>query len=213
MEEKEDILEREIINAIRARGLKEAMQRWEEEDKLAQQKKSKRWKKTVIALLTPVAIAAMLAGVVFLTPASWQRYAYRQAREYAYRIFPNRPAQRPANTTFNPEEWYALAEPSLVSVATRYPEYTPGGSNSLVYEAVEDMRLRNFHIALSTLQYAEEELSEDDPHYQTISEDIDYLSALCEYMLGNTKKATKALKAIAAGNGIHQADAKKLLTR
>jgi len=211
--EEKDPLEQEIINAIRARGLKEAMQKWDEEDRKAIKRSKRRWKAAVISILSPVAVAAVLAGVVFLGPASWQRQAYRTARHYAHSIFPPQQTGSTNSNAVDLNQWYAMADASLTVISGHYTEFTPGGCNSLVYEAVDQMRMRNFHIALGDLNDAEEELSEDDPNYDIIMDDIEYLTALCEYMLGNTKKATKQLKAIAAGNGIHKADAKKMLKK
>ena len=69
----EEMLEQDIIRAIRARGLREQMQEWESE---AKPKQIIRPLKTrMLRVLTPIAVAAMLIGVIVtVVPASTWRY-------------------------------------------------------------------------------------------------------------------------------------------
>lgn len=204
-------LERDIINAVRARGLKEQMQTWEEEAK-----KGSEQKQTIIHLrpftkrvIIPLAAAAMLCGLIWtVVPASTWRYGYRQLqREYA-RLTRKDPASQQQNTN---DVLLALAAPSIAEIGERTQNQQALGHNDLLAEAVAEMQLGHYRIAQGLLEDAAGNLSDDDPLYAQTADDADYLSALCSLGRGQRSTAKRKLQAIAASNSRHRSQAADLL--
>ena len=201
----EEMLEQDIIRAIRARGLREQMQEWESEAKPKQTIRPL-WPR-VMKVLTPIAVAAMLIGVVVtVVPASTWRYGYRQVqREYA-RLFHKQPAYQNSS-----EVLMALAEQSINEVGERSNSSYALGHDDLVYEAVMEMNSGHYRAAQSILDDVQSTTSESNPRYAEIMDDVDYLNALCELGRGHRAKACRQLKAISTSNSCHAHQAAELV--
>ncbi len=206
-------LEQDIVNAVRGRGLMEAMQQWDEEEKQRQREKkmrqSYRLKIAITSLLSPIAVAAVFAGVIFLGPRTWRNEIYRQGYALAHRYFHS---PKPSKSTAQPfddasrERFYATAMPSVQSIGERYFEDARSGHNSLVFEATAEMGNGRYDVALGILSDASEEAS----NHPMMADDIRYLEAICWYMNGSTKKARTRLQEIANSESVHKDDAQAL---
>ncbi len=202
-------LEQDIVNALRGRGLKEAMQQWDNEERLQKIRRNYRIKIAITSLLSPIAAAAILAGVIFLTPRTWRNEIYRQGNALARRYFsPSRPLKSTAQPFDNAsrERFYAMAIPSVRGIGERYFEDSHSGHNSLVFEATAEMGNGRYDVALRILSDAAEEAS----NHPMMADDIRYLEAICWYMNGETKKAAKRLQEIADSESVHKDDAQAL---
>ncbi len=206
-------LEQDIVNAVRGRGLKEAMQQWDAEEKQRERerkiRRNYRIKIAITSLLSPIAVAAVFAGLIFLGPRTWHYQIYKQGNVIARYFFHS---SKPKKSTAQPFDeaaqarFYATAAPSVRDIGERYLAFAPSGGNSLILEAVAEMEQAHYDVALNNLSDA---LEESDN--QTIEDDIHYLESICWYMSGKTKKATKRLQEIANSTSVHKADAEVLL--
>ena len=198
-------LEQDIIRAIRARGQREQMQEWESE---AKPKQTIRPLKTrMLRVLTPIAVAAILIGVIVtVVPASTWRYGYRQVqREYA-RLFHKQPAYQNSS-----EVLMALAEQSINEVSERSNSSYALGHDDPVYEAVMEMNSGHYRAAQGILDDVQSTTSESNPRYAEIMDDVDYLNALCELGRGHRAKAYRQLIAISTSNNRHARHAAELV--
>ncbi len=205
-------LEQDIVNAVRGRGLKEAMQQWDNEERLQKIRRNYRIKIAITSLLSPIAVAAVFAGVIFLGPRTWRYQIYKQgnviARYFFHSSTPKKSTAKPIDEAAQ-ARFYATAAPSIQGIGERYLAFAPSGGNSLILEAVAEMEQAHYDVALNNLSDA---LEESDNN-QTIEDDIHYLEAICWYMSGKTKKATKRLQEIANSESVHKMDAQKLLQK
>lgn len=208
-------LEQDIVNALRGRGLKEVMQQWDAEEKQRERerkiRRQYRIKIAITSLLSPIAAAAVFAGVIFLGPRTWRREIYRQGNEIVRRYFS--PPKSPKGTAqpfdeVSRERFYATAMPSVRGIRERYFEDSHSGHNSLVFEATAEMGNGRYDVALRILSDAAEEVS----NHPMMADDIQYLEAICWYMNGETNKANARLQEIANSKSVHKADAQRLLT-
>ena len=146
----------------------------------------------MLRVLAPIAVAAMLIGVIVtVIPSSTWRYGYRQVqREYA-RLFHKQPAYQNSS-----EVLLALAEPSINEIGERSNSSYALGHDDPVYEAVMEMNSGRYRAAQGILDDVLSDFSETDPRYAEIMDDVDYLNALCELGRGYRTKAYRQLKAI-----------------
>lgn len=198
-------LEQDIIRAIRARGLREQMQQWESEAKPKQTIRPL-WSR-VMKILTPMAVAAILIGVIVtVVPTSTWRYGYRQIqREYA-RLFHPKPQYQNSS-----EVLLALAKPSISEVGKRSSSSYALGHDDLVFEAVMEMNSGHYRTAQSILDDVLSETSESNPRYAEIMDDVDYLYALCDLGRGRRTNAYRQLKAISISDSRHAHQAAELI--
>lgn len=203
-------LEKDIIRALQARGLREQMQQWEEEKRLQQPKPQPvvralwhRLRKVVY----PVAIAAMLCGVIYVVvPASSWHYVYRMAQHEYARFFHHEPAYQNSS-----EVLLALASNSIEEIATRNQSSHILGHDDPMLEVVTAMNEGHYRAAQSILDDIQSATDERNPRYNEIMEDVDYLSALCELGRGQRQKAYRQLSAISRSDSSHALQAAELL--
>lgn len=225
-------LERDIENAIRARGLKEQMQQWEAErkqqiehprisaaasmpsrgDSKPMQKQS-RWPKLRRTIYTLSAVAVLAGIVVMAVPTSVWKSTYRQAsrwayQQYAHYFLPSQPKQPTYEHTI--DELMAMAEPTVNQIVEGRYELEILGHEDLIQDASWQIRKGNYAVAEQILADARTALSTDDPHYQDAKDDIDYLEALCHLGQNRRTKAKKLLTAIAESNSHHREAAAQL---
>lgn len=220
-----DRLEQDINNAFRARGLREAMQTWDEEARRKQEQEQKPKQeqeqkqepkqhivplRTARRLFTALAVAAVLCGlIVTAVPVSTWRTGYRFAvREIARLSGRDTRTQHYANTD---EVLLALASPAVDEIAERAQNATALGAGSLLAEAAEEMRQGHYRIARALLDDAASSLDADDSSDALFADDIDYMAAVCELGLGHRARAKRLLSAIAAAPGPYSARAAELL--
>ncbi len=198
-------LEKDIIRAFQARGLREQMQQWDEEKRLQKQKRPlwHRLRKVVY----PVAVAAMLCGVIYaVVPASMWHYAYCVAqREYAH-FFRQEPAYQNSS-----EVLLALASNSIEEIATRNQNSHILGHDDPMLEVVTEMKTGHYRTAQSILDDIQSATDESNPRYNEIMDDVDYLSALCELGRGQRQKAYRQLTVISNSDSRHALQAAELL--
>lgn len=201
----EEMIEQDIIRAIRARGLREQMQEWESEAKPKQTIRPLRSR--MLRVLAPIAVAAMLIGVIVtIIPSSTWRYGYRQVqREYA-RLFHKQPAYQNSS-----EVLLALAEPSINEIGERSNSSYALGHDDPIYEAVMEMNSGRYRAAQGILDDVLSDFSETDPRYAEIMDDVDYLNALCDLGRGHRAKAYRQLKTISTSNSRHARQATELV--
>ncbi len=220
-------LEQDIVNALRGRGLKEAMQQWDAEEKQRIREKkirrNYRIKIAITSLLSPIAAAAILASVIFLGPQTWRYQIYKQGEVIARYFFQSSKAKKNTAKPLDEaarEVFYAKAAPSVQEIGKSHIESAQNGRNSLLIEAVVEMGKGHYNIALHNLNRALEEtedLATDTAtesrrfNYQRITNDIRYLEGICWYMTGEIQKGTQRLQEIANSSSIHHADAQELL--
>lgn len=203
-------LEKDIIRAFQARGLREQMQQWEEEKRLKQQKSQPTvrplWHR-LRKVVYPLAVAAMLCGVVYIAvPASSWHYAYRMVqREYA-RFFRQEPAYQNSS-----EVLLALASNSIEEIATRNQNSHILGHDDPMLEVVTEMNAGHYRAAQSILDDIQSATDESNPRYNEIMDDVDYLYALCELGRGQRQKAYRQLSVISASHSRHAHQATELL--
>ena len=205
----ENNLEKDIENAIRARGLREQMQQWEAEartPRLVEQTTRSRWSR-IRKYVYPIAIAAMLCGVIWkVVPASVWRDGYRMVqREYARRFAPKPTYQNSS------EVLLALANPDISEIGSRNANSHALGHEDPIMEAVTAMQAGHYRTAQSILDDVQSTTAETNPRYQEIMDDVDYLFALCDLGRGRRIKAYRQLKAIAQSDSRHAHQAAELI--
>ena len=225
-------LERDIENAIRARGLKEQMQQWETERKqqtdypripaaasmpsredIKFTKNPSRWPKLRRTIYTLSAVAVLAGIVVMAVPMSVWKSSYRQASSWAYRQYAHyfMPSQ-PKNVVYenSTETLVAMANPSVNQIVADRYELEILGHEDLIQDAAWQIQKANYAIAEQILTDARDALSTDDAHYQETMDDIEYLEALCHLGQNRRTKAKKLLTAIADSNSRHREAAAQL---
>ena len=215
-------LERDIENAIRARGLKEQMQQWEaerrqtaEHPRIPTQEESKpsKWRKLRRTIYSLSAVAVLVGILVMAVPASTWRTGYRQAsrwayKQYAHYFLPKTTAPAYEHTI---EELMAMAKPSVHQIECSYYEQEILGHENPMHEATWLILKGDYAVALSILDEIRLNLTEDNAHYQTTKEDIEYLSALCYLGQNRRTKAKKMLITIAESDSHHREAASELV--
>lgn len=232
-------LERDIENAVRARGLREQMQQWETDlhripkpgvepaaaatpmDQKPQSKSSA-WPKLRRTIYTLSAVAVLAGIVIMAVPKSTYHQASRWAyRQYAHYFAPAKPAkvEQHANTQpetlINPEvmEWMAMAAPSVTRLANDRQNLEIQGHEDTILDAAAKIQHGDYAGVEDILAEAREALSPNDPHYQQTLEDIEYLEALCLLGQNQREKAKQLLTAIAHSNSRHRKAAAKLVEK
>lgn len=225
-------LERDIENAIRARGLKEHMQQWEAERKqqtdypriptaasmpshedIKPTQKQSRWPKLRRTIYTLSAVAVLAGVVVMAVPMSVWKSSYRQAsrwayQQYAHYFLPSQPKKVVyENST---ETLMAMATPSVNQIVADRYELEILGHEDLIQDAAWQIQKANYGVAEQILADAREALSTDDAHYQETMDDIEYLEALCHLGQNRRTKAKKLLIAIAESDSRHREAAAQL---
>lgn len=199
-------LERDVENALRARGLKEQMHQWEAERKQSEYSQRK-WKKIRTAIYS-LSIAAAVIGVIFMTVpiSTWQttyhqltRWGYQQ---YAHYVLKSQPKQHPAYKN-SVETLMAMAQPSVQQIADSYQEQEILGHENPMHEAVWQILMGNYVVAQSILEDVKQNPDPNNVKYQTIMDDIAYLNALCDLGQNRRTKAKKALCTIANSSSKH----------
>ena len=224
-------LERDIENAIRARGLKRQMQLWEAERKqtdypsiptaasvpsreeIKPTQKPSRWPKLRRTIYTLSAVAVLAGVVAMAVPTSVWKSSYRQASRWAYRQYAHYflPSQTKKVVYENSiETLMAMAGPSMNQIEAHRHELEILGHEDLIQEAIMKMHEGDYTMAEDMLLDAREALSTDDAHYQESMDDIVYLEALCQLGQGHRSKAKKLLSAIAQSSSRHHEAAAKL---
>ena len=225
-------LERDIENAIRARGLKEQMQQWEAERKqqtdypripaaasmpsredIMSTQKPSRWPKLRRTIYTLSAVAVLAGIVVMAVPTSVWKSSYRQAsrwayRQYAHYFLPSQPKKVVyENST---ETLMAMAAPSVNQIVSDRYELEILGHEDLIQDAAWQIQKANYAVAEQILADARDALSTDDAYYQETMDDIEYLEALCFLGQNRRTKAKKLLIAIAESDSRHREAAAQL---
>ncbi len=228
-------LERDIENAIRARGLKAQMKQWEadlhripkpsegvegaalpaEATPNTQKPKSKSsaWSKLRRTIYTLSAVAVLAGIVIMAVPTSVWRSSYRQvsswaSRQYAHYFLPS----QPKNVVYenSTETLVAMANPSVNQIVADRYELEILGHEDLIQDAAWQIQKGNYAVAEQILADARDALSTDDAHYLETMDDIEYLEALCHLGQNRRTKAKKLLTAIADSNSRHREAAAQL---
>ena len=225
-------LERDIENAIRARGLKEQMQQWEAERKqqiehpripaaasvpsredIMSTQKPSRWPKLRRTIYTLSAVAVLAGIVVMAVPTSVWKSSYRQAsrwayRQYAHYFLPSQPKKVVyENST---ETLMAMAAPSVNQIVSDRYELEILGHEDLIQDAAWQIQKANYAVAEQILADARDALSTNDTYYQASLDDIEFLEALCHLGQNRRTKAKKMLTAIAESDSRHREAAAQL---
>ena len=199
----QDNLERDLENAIRARGLRESMQQWEAEKTQKKQRIIPLWGK----VLSRVAVAAVLLGVIVtVVPPKTLNYGKRWVYQQYAHYFKHQPQYQNSS-----EVLLALASPSIDQIESRAQSSHALGTEDPLWEAIRLMNEGDYRSAQTMMDAAASLLDESSAHYQTTIEDIEYLHALCDLGRGRRAQAKRQLQSIAAHSGIHQHDATELL--
>ena len=220
-------LERDIENAIRARGLKEQMQQWDAERKQTtnhpsipatsmptrEEHKPSKWHTLRRTLYSLSAVAVLIGILVMAVPTSVWKSTYRQVsrwayQQYAHYFLPSQPKQPTYEHTI--DELMAMAEPTVNQIVEGRYELEILGHEDLIQDASWQIRKGNYAVAEQILADARAALSTEDPHYQDAKDDIDYLEALCYLGQNHRTKAQKLLTAIAESNSRHREAAAQL---
>ena len=215
-------LERNIENAFRARGLKEAMHQWEAERKQTadhpriptqDECKPSKWRSLRRTIYSLSAVAVLVGILVMAVPVSTWRTGYRQAsrwayKQYAHYFLPKATAPAYEHTV---DELMAMAKPSVQQIECSYYEQEILGRENPMHEATWLILKGDYVVALSMLDEIRQNLTEDNAHYQTTKEDIEYLSALCYLGQNRRTKAKKILLTIAESNSHHCEAASELV--
>lgn len=220
-------LERDIENAIRARGLKEQMQQWDAERKQTtnhpripatsmptrEEHKPSKWHTLRRTLYSLSAVAVLIGILVMAVPTSVWKSTYRQAsrwayQQYAHYFLPSQPKQPTYEHTI--DELMAIAEPTVNQIVEGRYELEILGHEDLIQDASWQMRKGNYAVAEQILADAREALSTDDAHYQETMDDIEYLEALCQLGQNHRTEAKKLLIAIAKSDSRHREAADQL---
>ena len=225
-------LERDIENAIRARGLKEQMQQWEAERKqqiehpripaaasvpsredIMSTQKPSRWPKLRRTIYTLSAVAVLAGIVVMAVPTSVWKSSYRQAsrwayRQYAHYFLPSQPKKVVyENST---ETLMAMAAPSVNQIVSDRYELEILGHEDLIQDAAWQIQKANYAVAEQILADARDALSTNDTYYQASLDEIEFLEALCHLGQNRRTKAKKMLTAIAESDSRHREAAAQL---
>jgi len=222
-------LERDIENAIRARGLKELMQQWDAERKptdypciptaastsSAEDSKPRqsRWPKLRRTIYTLSAVAVLVGVLLMAIPTSVWKSTYRQASRWAYRQYalyfaPSQPRQSTYEHTI--DDLMAMATPSVNQIVADRYELEILGHEDLIQDAAWQIQKANYAVAEEILADARDLLSTTDAHYQQTMDDIEYLEALCHLGQNRRTKAKKLLIAIAQSDSRHRETAARL---
>ena len=209
-------LERDIENAFRARGLKEAMHQWEAERKQTadhpriptqDEFKPSKWRSLRRTIYSLSAVAVLVGILVMAVPLSTWRTGYRQVSRWAYKQYAHyflKPQQKQSVVYQHTiEELMAMAEPSIKDIADNYYEQEILGHENPMHEATWQILIGNYAIAQSILEDAKETLNTNDKYHQNTMEDIAYLDALCYLGQNHRTKAMKLLNNIAKSNSRH----------
>lgn len=207
-------LERDIENAFRARGLKEAMRQWDIEakgerrgSKEASEPEITSWQKIRRMVYAVSAVAAVAAILVIIVPASTWQTTYRQLTRWGYKQYAHyflKPQQKQSVVYQHTiEELMAMAEPSIKDIADNYYEQEILGHENPMHEATWQILIGNYAVAQSILEDVKETLNSNDKYYQNTMEDIAYLDALCYLGQNHRTKAMKLLNNIAKSNSRH----------
>ena len=225
-------LERDIENAIRARGLKEQMQQWEAERKqqtdypripaaasmpsredIKFTKNPSRWPKLRRTIYTLSAVAVLAGIVVMAVPMSVWKSSYRQASHWAYQQYAHYflPLQ-PKKVVYenSTETLMAMATPSVNQIIADRYELEILGHEDLIQDAAWQIQKANYGVAEQILADAREALSTNDTYYQASLDDIEFLEALCHLGQNRRAQAKKLLTAIAQSNSRHREAAAQL---
>lgn len=225
-------LERDIENAIRARGLKEQMQRWEAERKqqtdypripaaasmpsredFKSTQKPSRWPKLRRTIYTLSAVAVLAGIVVMAVPMSVWKSSYRQAsrwayQQYAHYLLPSQPKKVVyENST---ETLMAMATPHVNQIVADRYELEILGHEDLIQDAAWQIQKANYGVAEQILADARDALSTNDTYYQVSLDDIEFLEALCHLGQNRRTKAKKLLIDIAESDSRHREAAAQL---
>ncbi len=207
-------LARDIENAIRARGLKEAMRQWDIDAKgerrgceEAIEPKITSWQKIRRRVYAVSAVAAVVAILVIIVPASTWQTTYRQLTRWGYEQYAHyflKPQLKQSVVYQHTiEELMAMVEPSIKDIANNYYEQEILGHENPMHEATWQILIGNYAIAQSILEDAKETLNTNDKYHQNTMEDIAYLDALCYLGQNHRTKAMKLLNNIAKSNSRH----------
>ena len=225
-------LERDIENAIRARGLKEQMQQWDAERKqqtdhpripaaasmpsredIKFTKNPSLWPK-LRRTIYPLSAVAVLAGiVVMVVPMSVWKNSYRQAsrwayQQYAHYFLPSQPKKVVyENST---ETLMAMATPTINQIVADRYELEILGHEDLIQDAAWQIQKANYAVAEQILADARDALSTTSAHYQETMDDIEYLEALCFLGQNRRTQAKKLLISIAESDSRHREAAAQL---
>jgi hypothetical protein len=206
--QKDKQLEQDIIRAIQARGLREQMQAWDEENRRKQTSSTIRplWPR-LRKVVYSVAIAAMFVGVIIaVIPASTWQKGYRMVlQEYAHWFNP-KPVYQHSSA-----EILAQAAPSIEEIGARNQYSHALGHEDPILEAVIEMNAGHYKGAQRILNDVQESIVESDSSYKEISDDLNYLDALCELGQGHRKKAYRQLQSIAVSDSRHASQAAELV--
>ena len=215
-------LERDIENALRARGLKQQMQQWEAErvqTEATQSLSSKStkqpdWPKIRRTIYTLSAMAAVMVVVIMAVPTSvWYNTfnkAYRWGMEQYAHYFGDPKGGPSATYQYTITELMAMAESSVVQIAEHRAEQEILGGEDRIQDAAHQIINGEYAMAQCTLAELRENLQTDAAQYQDKCEDIDYLEALCQLGQNRRAKAVKQLSAIADSNSKHSSTAAAL---
>lgn len=172
-----DQLERDIENAIRARGLKEQMQQWDEEEK-RKSSKQWRWRKARRWLYSLSVVAAVALVLICIVPASTWRQAWKMGRYTLYQQYA-RYFHKPSATYKNSsEDILLMAQSDIAEIGERNSESHALGANDPIAEITGEMQNGNYALAHRMLE--DVELDESEPRYEETQVDVEYLCALCE---------------------------------
>ena len=207
-------LARDIENAIRARGLKEAMRQWDIDAKgerrgceEAIEPKITSWQKIRRRVYAVSAVAAVVAILVIIVPASTWQTTYRQLTRWGYEQYAHyflKPQLKQSVVYQHTiEELMAMVEPSIKDIADNYYEQEILGHENPMHEATWQILIGNYAVAQSILEDVKETLNTNDKYYQNTMEDIAYLDALCHLGQNHRTKAIKLLNNIAKSNSRH----------
>lgn len=202
----ENNLEKDIENAIRARGLREQMQQWETEAQTPKQTVRPLWPR-IRKVVYPIAIAAMLCGVIWaVVPTSTWHYGLRVIKhEYARRFNPKPVYENSSKVLL------ALTADEVAEIGAHNHGSHALGTEDPIYEAVTAMQDGHYRVAQGILEDVISTTAETDPRYQEIMDDVDYLNAICDLGRDRRSKAYRQLKAIAQSDSRHARQAAELI--
>jgi hypothetical protein len=225
-------LERDIENAIRARGLKEQMQQWEAERKqqiehpripaaasvpsredIMSTQKPSRWPKLRRTIYTLSAVAVLAGIVVMAVPTSVWKSSYRQASRWAYQQYAHYFLPSPPKKVVyenSTETLMAMATPSVNQIVSDRYELEILGHEDLIQDAAWQIQKANYGVAEQILADARDALSTNDTYYQASLDDIEFLEALCHLGQNRRTKAKKMLTTIAESDSRHRETAAQL---
>ena len=162
-------LEREIENAIRARGLKEQMLQWDKEAKgerrevkgnEASEQKITPWRKIRRTIYSLSAVAAVVAILIVAIPPSTWHSTYHQLSRWGYRqyahFFLKQQPKQPVVYEHTITELMAMADPSVKDIADSYYEQEILGHENPMNEAFWLIIKGNYDMAQIILSDAKE---------------------------------------------------------